>query len=251
MTAPDQDIDALARRVDPDRWLATRFVADKAARQVQLALLALNHELARVGESVTTPLVGEIRLAWWRENLERLAGGGVIQGHPFLQALQPALASGALPFGLVEAMVEARRADLEPAPFADEAALVAYIDGTAGALMAAAAKALDPAADPGAGAARAWGWAGLFRAASVWADRGRSWRPAAWKDASDAEVFSHVAHRVEAALKAAEGELAGLPVTAFPAVAYATLARPYLKHGRLTDLGKRVRLVAAAARGRV
>lgn len=251
MTAPEEDLDALIRRVDHDRWLATRFVTDRPDREVQLALLALNHELARVGESVTNPLVGEIRLAWWREQLERLAGGGVIQGHPFLQALQPVLTSGRIPFSIVETMVEARRADLEPAPFADEAALVAYIDGTAGALMAAQARALGPAADPRSGAARAWGWAGLFRAAPLWADRGRSWRPAAWKEAGDDEVFSHVAHRVEAALKAAETELKGLPVAAFPAVAYATLARPYLKHGRLTDLGKRTRLVAAVARGRV
>ena len=67
-------VGALIRRVDHDRWLATRFVTDREARDVQLALLALNYELARVGESVTNPLVGEIRLAWWREQLERLAG---------------------------------------------------------------------------------------------------------------------------------------------------------------------------------
>jgi phytoene synthase len=248
-----EDLEALVRRVDPDRWLAARFAADAGARHEVLALYALNHELARVAESVTNPLIGEIRLAWWREGLEALAAGQPVRAHPVLKALAPAVAEGRIPLDLLLTMVETRGLDLDPAPFADEAALIAYVEGTAGALMAAAAHVLDPRTPPGAtaDAAMAWGWAGLYRAGPAWAARGRRWTPAAWAEAGEAEVALHVAHRVNAALGAAAEELKALPVAAFPAVAYAALARPYLKHGTLTDMGKQVRLVAAVARGRV
>ena len=47
-----EDIDAIVRRTDPDRWLASRFVADPAARADLLALYAYSQELARVAFAV-------------------------------------------------------------------------------------------------------------------------------------------------------------------------------------------------------
>src|SRR5215217_5167640 len=96
-----EDLDALVRRVDPDRWLAARFVADPERRGELIALSALNHELARVAETVRNPLMGEIRLAWWREGLEAMAAGGPARPQPALQALQPAMAAGRIPLSLV------------------------------------------------------------------------------------------------------------------------------------------------------
>ncbi len=248
-----EDLEALVRRVDPDRWLAARFVADAAARAELVALYALNHQLARVAESVSNPLIGEIRLAWWREGFEALAQGQPARAHPVFKAIAPAVAEGRVPLDLLTTMVDTRGLDLEPEPFADEAALVAYVEGTAGALMAAAAHLLDAATPSGAtlGAALAWGWSGLYRAGPAWAAKGRRWAPATWIDASEGEIALHVAHRVNAALAAAGDQIRSLPVAAFPAVAYAALARPYLKHGALTDLGRQVRMTAAVMRGRV
>ena len=40
------DIDSLIKRVDPDRWLASRLIADPQARADVLAILAVDHELA-------------------------------------------------------------------------------------------------------------------------------------------------------------------------------------------------------------
>lgn len=246
------DLDDMVRHGDPDRWLAAQAAGDADGRAALLALYGLNIELARVGKSVSNPLVGEIRLAWWRERLETITAGDA-DAHPVLKALQPAVTAGRLPLAKLLDLVEARHTDLDPEPFADEAALVAFIDGTAGTIMTAAAQALDPLSDPSAviGASRAWGWAGLYRAGPVWADKGRRWRPASWLDASDDEVFSHVAHRVEAARQAANVELKSLPAAAFPAVAYGALARPYLRQGKLSAFGKQARLVAASLRGRI
>jgi phytoene synthase len=246
-----QDLDDAVRKADPDRWQAARFVADPACRGQLVALYALNDELARVAEQVSTPMIGDIRLAWWREGVEAVIAGAPVRAHPVLQALAPA--ADRLDGALLERLTEARSADFEPEPFADEAALVAYIDGTAGALMAAAARLLDPdaAASQVASTARAWGWAGLWRAGPALAARNRRWTPLSWGDADAAEIAAHVGHRVADALKASREELASLPVAAFPAAAYATLAGVYVRGRQPTELEKGARLVAAAMRGRL
>ena len=252
MTVHD-DLDATVRKADPDRWLASRFAAEPARRAGLIALYALNDELGRIADQVSTPMIGDIRLAWWREGVEALVGGGPVRVHPVLQALAPAAHEGWLDGEALQAMVEARGNDLEPEPFADEAALVAYVDGTAGALMAAAARLLDADAHPDQtrSAARAWGWAGLWRAGPALAARGRRWTPLAWGEADAAEVAAHVRHRVSDALRDARNEIAALPVTAFPALAYATLAGTYARGRRPGEVEKRARLVASVVRGKI
>ena len=248
-----EDLDARIRRLDPDRWLASRFIADPAARATVIAVYALNDELARVGGSVTNPLAGEIRLAWWRERIEAIAMGQPPPGQPVLQALAPAIASGRLPPALLDALVEARHAELESAPFADDAALARYLDGTAGAVMGLAARALDPEAPLRAGveAGRAWGLAGLLRAREAWRAAGRDWVPQDWGAPDDAAVVARVRAEVGAALDRARIELAPLPVAAFPAVAYATLARWHAQGRSPGELSRRARLVLASLRGRL
>ena len=44
---PAQDLDALVLSVDPDRWLASRLIAEPEARADVVALYAFDHELAR------------------------------------------------------------------------------------------------------------------------------------------------------------------------------------------------------------
>jgi len=248
-----EDLEARVRRVDPDRWLAARSAADPDRRAELTALYALNDELAGIAEQVSNPMLGDIRLAWWREGLEALAAGGPVRAHPVIEALAPAARAGRLDVERLVALTEARAADLEPAPFVDEAALTAYIDATAGAVMAAAARLLDPAARPEmtAGAARAWGWSRLWRAGPALAARGRRWAPENWGEADEAEIAAHVAHLVEDALIEAQAELAALPVPAFPAVAYATLSRLFLRGREPGELEKRVRLLVATLRGRI
>ncbi len=249
----DGDLDARVRRLDPDRWLASRFVADPAARATVVAIYALNDELARVGESVTNPLAGEIRLAWWRERIEAIAAGQPPPGQPVLQALSPAIASGVLPAALLDALVEARHADLEPAPFADDAALARYLDGTAGAVMGLAACALDADTPLRAvvEAGRAWGLAGLSRAREAWRARGRSWTPASWGEIDEPALARRVAAEVDANLARAATELKPLAVAAFPAIAYAALARPYARGRALGELETRGRILLAVLRGRL
>ena len=123
---PDEaeDFDALVRRVDPDRWLSTRFVADPAARADVLALYAFDHELARASAVTSTPLLAEIRLTWWIEMLDEAYGGRSVRRHPVAQALADVIARRVLPRSAVEPMIESRLAVLETGGPASEAETV-------------------------------------------------------------------------------------------------------------------------------
>ena len=213
----DDDLDSLVQRVDPDRWLSSRFVADPAARADLIALYALDHELTRIPQIVSDPLMGEIRMTWWREGLEEIAEGKAPRSHPVLKAI----AAGVLPATALAALAEARLGDLD-GPKAGAAAL-AHADATEGLLMALAARRLSPQAtsDQVTQAARAVALAKSDATAAL------------------------------AALKASRAELTALPVAAFPAVAHAALAGPYARGRAPGALEKRLRLFLAVLRGRI
>ena len=235
----DDDLDGLVRRVDPDRWLASRFVGDETARADVIALYAFNYELSRAAEVASQPLVGEMRLAWWREALDEMFEKRPVRRHPVALALADVIARRGLARQELEALVDGRLRELDPWPLAEaEAEVQAHVDATAGGLMALAAQVLSPESRAGQTrhAARAWGLAGLARLG------GRL--PAAWG-------AGEVRGKVEAALRASASELKGLPVEAFPAAAYATLAGPYATGALPSDLSKRARLTWAVLRGRL
>ena len=99
MTAADECA-TLVRRRDRDRYLATLY-APAAARPALFALHALDIELLSVVESTTEPMLGQIRLAWWREQLQAL-DSGTAPAQPTLAAL----AAEVLPRGISGASLE-------------------------------------------------------------------------------------------------------------------------------------------------
>ena len=235
---PDTDLDALVRRVDPDRWLASRFIADPKARADVIALYAFNYELARVAGGVSNALMGEIRLTWWREAMDEIAAGQAPRKHPTVEAV----AAAGYPLAALAEMAQARIADLDAAPFETEAQVLAYVDATAGAVMMLAAWRLDPKADLHAvkSAARAYGLAGLWRLKRAGVER----LPLDWTQAD-------VRRRVGEALAKARGELKALSLAAFPAAASAALAAAQAGGRELGELETRLRLTTAVALGRV
>jgi len=236
MSEDEGDLDALIRRVDQDRWLASRFVSDAEARADVVALYALNYELSRAAEVASQPLIGEMRLAWWREALEEIFEGRPVRRHPVALALAGVVRRRGLDRAELEALVDGRLRELEPWPLG-EGEVSDYLDATAGCLMTLATKALAPETRGDLRpAARAWGLAGLTRLG------GRL--PPGWDEGA-------IQARVAEALRAADAVLRGLPVAAFPAVAYAALAKPYAAGRALSELGKRLRLTWAVARGRL
>ncbi len=169
------------RREDHDRYLTFVF-APAPLRERLFVLAAFNQELARTAERVSEPLLGEMRLAWWRDAIEAMAGAGEPPDHPVTQAMAPLIGSGQLdPAALLE-LVEARRRDLDSEAFPDEAALKRYAGETAGAvnrltagLLGLEAEQRELAGDIGT----AWGIIGQLRSFAAWRRRGRIWLPRA------------------------------------------------------------------------
>ncbi len=152
----------LVRRADPDRYLSALFApADK--RELLLALYAFNVEIARVADTVREPMMGEIRLEWWRETLAG-ARQGMPRNHDVARALTLLLASVDLPPELFEAMIAARVFDASSEAFAGRAAVEAYCDATSGNLMRLAARILGGEAEAAAREAGiAYALAGILR----------------------------------------------------------------------------------------
>lgn len=225
------DLDQLIRRVDPDRWLTSRFIADRGARADVLALYAFDHELARARRAASTQLLAEIRLTWWREVLDQIFDGTPVRRHPVAEALADAVRRRVLARGPLEAMVDGQITALE-AEF-DAAAALAWADAVEGSMAAMAASVLDPAspAQAAAPAGRAWGLALLLRS-----------------NRAPGEI---VLPLLREALGEARAAARSLSVAAFPAALPARLARFDLAARTPGPLAKRLSLVVAAATGRL
>lgn len=131
---------------DPDRFAAT-MAAPVAARGLLWPLYAFNLEVARAAYASDEPLVAEMRLQWWADEIARIQAGAAGQGD-VARALAEALRATPGMAAPLMALVEARRWDCWTDPFDGPAAFDVYLDQTAGSLAWAAALALG--APPGA-----------------------------------------------------------------------------------------------------
>jgi len=175
MTLP-ADIIACARIVekgDPARF-RTVMAAPVAARALLFPLYALNVEVSRAPWVTQEAMIAEMRLQWWRDALEEIAGETQVRRHevttPLATLLTPAQA------GTLDETVAARRWDIYREAFEDAAHMDAYIDQTAGHVMwtACALLGATPEAEAGVRAlARAAGTAAFLRAVPDLARAGR------------------------------------------------------------------------------
>lgn len=237
----DPDIDALVRRVDVDRWLASRF-APAPARARLIALYAVNYDIARTAEVVREPALGDIRLEWWRGALAGILQGEAAGAQPALNALIAAWGADPALAGLQE-IIAARARDLDPAPFEHWGALERYVDATSGALVRLALRACGTEAPALAEAAgRAWAYVGLARSARRVIPGG----------GDRAQLLA----RAEDAHNTARKLARAAPASAFPAFGYLAQAPAYLRalrSGRPAPalLSRQLRMVGAAASGRI
>jgi len=180
----------LIRRQDPDRYLTALFApADR--REALLALYALNLELARARENVREPIMGQMRLQWWREGLAEMRTGRP-RAHEVIQALSAANAARRLTPALLDALIDARERDMDPAPPADLAELIAYAEGTSSNLVELALEVLGEPSPAERAAGRtigiAWALVGLLRAVPFHAAQRRIYLPASLGAAAGLDV---------------------------------------------------------------
>lgn len=252
---------AEVRRLDPDRYLCAMF-APPGRREDLLALYAFNLEIARTRELVSERMLGEIRLQWWREALEGIYAG-TPRRHQVVRPLAAAVARHGLDRGAIEAIIDARAADLDDGPPADLAALETYAAATAGGLAELAVQVLGAAeARPAARAVgAAWALTGLLRAVAFHARAKRLYLPADLMAAHAvrpgdlfelrggaglAGVARAVADAARRHIAAARALRRATPRAALPVLLQARLAEASL--GRLQRLGYDVLEPGAAER---
>lgn len=237
---------------DPDRYLTVLF-APAELREDLLALYAFNSEVARSREAVSEPILGRIRLQWWREAIAECYGGEA-RRHHVVQPLAAAIGRHALSRSLFDRLIDAREADLEDDTPETLDALVAYAGATSGGLARLALEILDMRDDTvqeaGDLAGTAFALAGLLRALPHQLRQGRNILP---RDVMERNAVDE--HRLRVLKPSSESSkaveeitviafqqiikshslLAGKPGSALPALLPATLAEAYLK--RLSRLG--------------
>ncbi|MEX0852574.1 MAG: phytoene/squalene synthase family protein [Bauldia sp.] len=142
----------IVRRRDRDRYIAALF-APESARKHLFALYAFGADVARVGDVVADPALGEIRLQWWRDALAR-AGG---DGHPIAAALIEGMRAFTLPLAAFEMLLDARTFDLHDDPMPSLRDLEGYAGEIASSLMHLAATVLADGRDPDSAEAAGYG----------------------------------------------------------------------------------------------
>jgi phytoene synthase len=175
-----KEVRRIAKAGDPDRYAAALFVPPEA-RPHLLALYAFNVELARIGEQINEPQLGEIRLQWWRDALDR-AVAGESSGHPVADAIGRTASECELSVELLHSLIDARHFDVSVKIMPGVFVLEDYIAETAGTIFQLSAGILGGGGEQAWPAARAaglaYGLTGLMRVLPLHISRGRIDLPA-------------------------------------------------------------------------
>ena len=202
---------ALVRRHDRDRYQTALF-APAGRREALLALYAFNYEIARVRETVTQPMLGQIRLQWWREVLHAAYAGAPPRNHPVAVALTAAIREFGLTRELFDRLVDTRERDLVDEPPATLAVLEDYAEGSSVPLVQLALQVLG-ARDTGV-EETTWyvgighALAGLLRAMPFHARAGRCYIPADLAERASLDPADYAAGRGTLAMRTVAREIA-------------------------------------------
>ena len=231
------------RRHDRDRFTCAMF-APEPARTRLLALYAFNLELSKAREVVSEPLLGRMRLQWWRDTLDGLNDGRTPESD-LAKAFAEVVTSEGLDRDAVDKLIDAREFDMLGAPPEDMPALVAYAAGTSAELTVLGLKILGVADEATETAARkvgiSWALTGLARAVPFHAKQGRVYLPSNLLKAAGIApqqirkgealngVVAQVAAEAEKHLADARGAQGKVEQAGLPVLLPATLADIYLK----------------------
>jgi phytoene synthase len=109
----------LVRTKDHDRFLTVLFAPDELKEDL-CALYAFNHEIAKISETVSEPMLGEIRLQWWREVIEGIydhiedKSKNNLRQHDVVEPLAKAIEEHKLPKNLFIEIIDGRTDDIYP-----------------------------------------------------------------------------------------------------------------------------------------
>lgn len=273
---PLRECAALVRREEHDRYLTVLY-AKSADQPTLFALYAFHAEIAKIRDVVSDPILGEMRLEWWRESVEGLFEGTPRQ-HEVVLALRDPLEHGAIARSEFEALIDARAPDLydeQPSSLED---LEVYLRATSGGIQKLAVKVLggsDISQQAAEAVGLAWGLTGIMRALPYHVSQNRIYIPRAMMEAAGltnparpegeqkaalAEILKALDMRARDHLAAARERAGGVDARVRNVLRLAPLAEGYLKclakagyDPESTDyqrgaLGRQIRLTLSAFR---
>ena len=215
---------ALVRRHDRERYQTALF-APVARREALFALYAFNYEIARTRESVSEPMLGQIRLQWWREVITAAYDMTPVRRHEVSLPLAAAIRERGLSRHYFDRLIDGRERDLDDSPPASLASLEDYAEATSASLVQLACEALYAGDDADMAAARhigiAFALTGLLRAMPFHARAGRCYIPAEISVGAGLDPRSYADMKATSALQRATEQIA------HAAAAHLAAAREY------------------------
>ncbi len=170
-TSAAEQCAAKVRQYDYVRYFAAVF-APPEIRRALTALYAFNLELASIRERVSEPLIGEMRLQWWRDTVEGIFEGRV-RNHAVAEEVAALAEKYDVPRAALDALIDARAFDLSEVPPEDMATLRRYVEATASNLAGIAAGICGGRRKAAVEAGTIWGLIGMLRAVPFQASGGR------------------------------------------------------------------------------
>ena len=111
-----------------------------------MTLYAFNLELSKIRETVSEPLIGRMRLQFWRDAVD-----GIVDGTPPAHEIAKALSQTVRAHNIMKAdlhtLIDAREIDLDDVPPADIPATVSYAEATSSSVIVMALRVLGVSGD--------------------------------------------------------------------------------------------------------
>ena len=121
------------RDAEPDRYLAALLGPSRSTSDL-MVLAGLGAELARIPAQVSDPMIGEIRLQWWRDAIAAAARGET-SGHATADAVGRLLVRLGVEASTLDPLLDACLVDIGRDLLADDAALMAHLEAREGTLF--------------------------------------------------------------------------------------------------------------------
>lgn len=154
------------RRLDFDRYVTALFAPDSRRDDI-FALYAFNTEVARIRETVSEPMLGHIRLQWWREAIAECFEGRPRE-HFVVTPLAAAVHRHDLSRESFERLIDVRERDLDERSVVPFEELMRYARDSSGSLVRLALEILgargEAAQAAGEKVGSAWALTGMMRA---------------------------------------------------------------------------------------
>jgi len=132
----------IVRKHDPDRFLIG-LLMPRTKRADLWPIYAFNFEVAKTAEVVSEPMLGNIRLQWWRDAIEEIYNGDIPRKHEVVEPLAAVIKKYDLPKDDFLALINVREFDLEYKMLSDWESFEIYARKTNAPLNALALKILE------------------------------------------------------------------------------------------------------------